>query len=42
MNIDTDTQFAFSQAVGILSLANPVAFQHQIHPGNWGAVKEIL
>ena len=32
MNIDTDTQFAFSQAVGAFVAENRVAFQHQIHP----------
>jgi fructose-bisphosphate aldolase class II len=32
MNIDTDTQFAFSKAVGAAVNANPMAFTHQLHP----------
>ncbi len=32
MNIDTDTQFAFAEAVGAYVLENEAAFQHQIHP----------
>jgi len=32
MNIDTDTQFAFSEPVGAYVDANPVAFKHQIDP----------
>jgi fructose-bisphosphate aldolase class II len=32
MNIDTDTQFAYSQAVGAAIAANPKAFQHQLDP----------
>lgn len=34
MNIDTDTQFARSKPVGAYVEANPVAFKHQIDPGN--------
>lgn len=32
MNIDTDTQFAFSQAIGQFVEANPKAFKYQIDP----------
>ena len=32
MNIDTDTQFAFSRGVGKFVAENPMAFLHQIHP----------
>lgn len=32
MNIDTDTQFAFSQPIGNYVKANPKAFEHQIDP----------
>jgi fructose-bisphosphate aldolase class II len=32
MNIDTDTQFAFAQAVGAFVSEHPVAFEHQIDP----------
>ncbi|HRC26896.1 MAG TPA: class II fructose-bisphosphate aldolase [Alphaproteobacteria bacterium] len=32
MNIDTDTQFAFAQAVGEYVMANQKAFAHQIDP----------
>ncbi len=32
MNIDTDTQFAFSKAVGEYVNANPDAFKWQVHP----------
>ncbi len=32
MNIDTDTQFAFAEALGNYVDANPVAFKHQIDP----------
>ena len=32
MNIDTDTQFAFSESVGKYVDANPKAFKHQIDP----------
>ena len=32
MNIDTDTQFAFAQAVGSYVEENPKAFKHQIDP----------
>jgi fructose-bisphosphate aldolase, class II len=32
MNIDTDTQFAFSQPVGTFVDAHPKAFKHQIDP----------
>lgn len=32
MNIDTDTQFAFSKGVGNYVNAHPVAFKHQIDP----------
>jgi len=40
MNIDTDTQFAFAQGVGKFVLENPVAFQHQIDPGNGKPTKK--
>jgi len=32
MNIDTDTQFAFAEAIGRFVLENEAAFRHQIHP----------
>ncbi len=32
MNIDTDTQFAFSKAIGAFVAANPKAFKYQIDP----------
>lgn len=32
MNIDTDTQFAFAEAVGAYVAENEAAFHHQIHP----------
>ncbi|WP_310621156.1 class II fructose-bisphosphate aldolase [Flexibacterium corallicola] len=32
MNIDTDTQFAFSESVGAYVFANETAFKHQIDP----------
>ncbi|MDP7039225.1 MAG: class II fructose-bisphosphate aldolase, partial [Myxococcota bacterium] len=32
MNIDTDTQFAFAEAVGSYVEENPKAFKHQIDP----------
>ena len=32
MNIDTDTQFAFSKAIGEFVEANPKAFKYQIDP----------
>lgn len=32
MNIDTDTQFAFAEAIGEYVQQNPAAFQHQLDP----------
>jgi len=34
MNIDTDTQFAFAQAVGAYVMDNEIAFRHQIDPND--------
>lgn len=41
MNIDTDTQFAFAQAVGGFVFEHPVAFQHQIDPETGAPYKKI-
>ncbi|HEY4250349.1 MAG TPA: class II fructose-bisphosphate aldolase [Roseomonas sp.] len=41
MNIDTDTQFAFAQAVGAYVQANPAAFLHQIDPANGKPTKKL-
>jgi fructose-bisphosphate aldolase class II len=41
MNIDTDTQFAYSQPVGKAVLANPKAFQHQLDPETGTPFKKI-
>jgi fructose-bisphosphate aldolase, class II len=41
MNIDTDTQFAFSEDVGKFVLANPKAFQHQIDPDTGAPYKKL-
>lgn len=41
MNIDTDTQFAFSEAVGDYVEANPMAFNYQIDPENGEPYKKI-
>jgi fructose-bisphosphate aldolase class II len=32
MNIDTDTQFAFAEAIGAYVQQNPAAFEHQLDP----------
>jgi fructose-bisphosphate aldolase class II len=32
MNIDTDTQFAFAEAVGEYVQQNPAAFEYQLDP----------
>jgi fructose-bisphosphate aldolase class II len=39
MNIDTDTQFAFAEAVGSYVDANPNAFKHQIDPDSGKPLK---
>lgn len=41
MNIDTDTQFAFSQPVGAYVEANPVAFKHQLDPTSGAPQKKL-
>lgn len=41
MNIDTDTQFAFAEAVGRFVLANPVAFGHQLDPDTGAPTKKL-
>ncbi|MBI0536030.1 class II fructose-bisphosphate aldolase [Roseomonas sp. KE2513] len=41
MNIDTDTQFAFSEPVGAYVEANPVAFKHQIDPATGKPQKKL-
>ena len=41
MNIDTDTQFAFAEAVGGFVLENPKAFQHQIDPETGAPYKKL-
>ena len=41
MNIDTDTQFAFSEPVGAYVQANPVAFTHQIDPASGKPLKKL-
>jgi len=41
MNIDTDTQFAFSQFVGKFVMDNPRAFQYQIDPDNGKPYKKL-
>jgi fructose-bisphosphate aldolase class II len=41
MNIDTDTQFAFSQPVGAFVEQNPQAFRHQIDPATGAPYKKI-
>lgn len=40
MNIDTDTQFAFAQAVGDYVDAHPNAFKHQIDPDSGRPLKK--
>ena len=40
MNIDTDTQFAFSQPVGAYVEANDRAFKYQIDPDDGTPYKE--
>lgn len=40
MNIDTDTQFAFAQAIGGYVMANPKAFAHQIDPDTGAPYKK--
>ncbi|AWK84876.1 class II fructose-bisphosphate aldolase [Azospirillum thermophilum] len=41
MNIDTDTQFAFAEAVGRFVFANEVAFRHQIDPATGKPQKKL-
>lgn len=41
MNIDTDTQFAFSEAVGKFVEANPKAFKYQIDPDDGTPFKKF-
>lgn len=41
MNIDTDTQFAYSQPIGDAVKANPVAFSHQIDPETGSPYKKF-
>lgn len=41
MNIDTDTQFAFSEPVGAYVNANPRAFLHQIDPVDGKPYKKV-
>ncbi len=41
MNIDTDTQFAFSQGVGAYVTQNPEAFRYQIHPETHKPLKSL-
>lgn len=41
MNIDTDTQFAFSQPVGKFVTANPKAFLYQIDPETGAPYKKL-
>ena len=40
MNIDTDTQFAFSQAIGNFVNKNPKAFKYQIDPEDGAPLKK--
>ncbi len=41
MNIDTDTQFAFSEGVGTYVESHPQAFKHQIDPDNGTPYKKL-
>lgn len=41
MNIDTDLQFAFAQAIGSAVHDNPKAFQHQVDPDTGAPYKKI-
>jgi len=41
MNIDTDTQFAFSEAIGAYVEANPRAFKYQIDPEDGTPFKKL-
>ncbi len=41
MNIDTDTQFAYSNPIGNFVKANPVAFSHQIDPDTGAPYKKF-
>ncbi len=41
MNIDTDTQFAFAEAVGGYVGKNPKAFRHQIDPDDGAPYKKV-
>jgi fructose-bisphosphate aldolase, class II len=41
MNIDTDTQFAYSQPIGAHVQANPMAFTHQIDPSTGAPQKKF-
>ena len=41
MNIDTDTQFAFSEPVGKFVEANPKAFKYQIDPEDGTPYKKL-
>lgn len=41
MNIDTDTQFAFSQPVGAFVNANKMAFEVQVHPETGEPYKKL-
>ncbi len=41
MNIDTDTQFAYSNPIGEFVKANPVAFTHQIDPDTGAPYKKF-
>jgi fructose-bisphosphate aldolase class II len=41
MNIDTDTQFAFSQPIGMFVSEHPKAFQYQIDPEDGTPYKKL-
>ncbi len=41
MNIDTDTQFAFSQPIGAFVTQNPRAFQYQLDPDDGTPYKKL-
>jgi fructose-bisphosphate aldolase, class II, yeast/E. coli subtype len=41
MNIDTDTQFAFAEAIGRFVFANEAAFRHQIDPQSGKPLKKL-
>lgn len=41
MNLDTDLQFAFAEAIGGFVFANPAAFRHQIDPDSGKPLKKL-